>query len=109
MEVLLHALMIIVVGMRCFFTYGSFAWVGGVAVVPEYQHKKIGTKIMMRILEELKNRNIRTIRLDSTRAGYKLDKKLGFIEEYHCIRMRLGPTCNEDTSRIYGIPNYAKG
>ena len=84
-----------VVGMRCFFTYGSFAWVEDVAVVPEYQRKKIGTKIMMRILEELKNRNIRTIRLDSTRADYNLDKKLGFIEEYKTVTYEI-PTSNVD-------------
>jgi len=39
----------------------------------------------------------------------KLMEELNAKPLVHCIRMRLGPTCNEDTSRIYGIPNYAKG
>ncbi|WFO74825.1 GNAT family N-acetyltransferase [Desulfurococcaceae archaeon MEX13E-LK6-19] len=84
-----------VVGTGCFFIYGSFAWVGGVCVVPEYQRRGIGTRIMERILRELKTRGIETIRLDSTKAGYRLYKKLGFIEEYKTITYDLS---NIDTS-----------
>lgn len=78
-----------VVGTGCFFDYGVVAWIGYVGVIPEYQRRGVGTAIMRELLSRLESRGIQTVRLDSTREGYGLYKKLGFIDEYDTIAYTL--------------------
>lgn len=79
----------LIIGTACFYIYNSFAWIGLVAIVPEYQRRGLGTKLMEVVLNELRLRGIESIGLDSTEAGYRLYKKFGFIDEYRTIMYEL--------------------
>jgi len=70
------------VGAGCFFIYGNLAWIGYMGVIPKYQRRGIATSILKRILNELTERDVKTIRLDASAAGYPLYRKFGFVEEY---------------------------
>ena len=71
-----------VIATACYIPYKNVSWIGNVGVKPEYQRKGIGRRIMSELLSKIKTRSIR---LDSTSAGYKLYKDLGFEEEYKTV------------------------
>ena len=53
--------------------------IGNICIIPEYQGKGIGTKILKDKLEEYKDRNIE-IQCFKNNPVYKLYKKLGFVD-----------------------------
>ena len=68
-------------------TYGqTLAWIGMMLVHPNHQRHGIGTRLMQQALEYLRNRGVRSIKLDATPAGQPLYEKLGFIPEYNLTR-----------------------
>jgi len=95
-----------VVGMGCVFIYGHVAWIGCMAVKPEYQCRGIGSTILRNLLEIALSHGSRTIRLDSTSAGYNLYRKFGFIEEYYTISYEISKyEPSVDTSKVQ-VLNY---
>ncbi len=102
-----------VVGTGCYFMYGRLAWVGAVAVVPKYQRKGVGTKLMKKILSELETLGVKTIGLDATEAGYKLYRRLGFVDEYYTIMYDISSTLKIKVSTgssvevLNSIPEFA--
>ncbi len=78
-----------IVGVGCFYQHDSLAWIGAVATMKAFQRRGIGIKIVSTLIDELKKRNVVTIRLDSTEAGLKLYRKLGFVEKYKTIMFDL--------------------
>lgn len=60
--------------------YGSFAWIGLMAVHPDQQQHGIGGLLMADILNWLDQRGCPLLRLDATQAGARLYCKLGFVE-----------------------------
>ncbi|BCU71580.1 GNAT family N-acetyltransferase [Stygiolobus caldivivus] len=71
-----------VIATCCYIPYRDVSWVGNVGVRPEYQHKRIGKRIMTELLSEIKTRSVR---LDSTNPGIMLYRGLGFEEEYKTV------------------------
>jgi ribosomal-protein-alanine N-acetyltransferase len=59
--------------------YGAFAWIGSMAVLPEFQNRGIGRALMNDILAWLDDRGCPMVRLDASDAGAILYHKLGFM------------------------------
>jgi ribosomal protein S18 acetylase RimI-like enzyme len=78
------------VGMVGAIDYGSFAWIGMMAVLPKMQHHGIGGLLMSEILDWLEGRGCPLVRLDATQAGAGLYRKLGFVQA-GLTRMVLDP------------------
>ncbi len=79
-----------IVGTACYYVYGNMAWVGAVGVVRSMQRRGIGRALMERVLEELRSRGVvETVRLDSTEAGFRLYKSLGFKPDYETVMYEL--------------------
>ena len=71
-----------VVGTTTTTTYGSdLAWVGMVLVDPEHRRRGIATALMEKALVYLRERGVRTIKLDATPAGRPVYERLGFVPE----------------------------
>ena len=98
------------VGTACYFVYGGLAWVGAVGVVPELQRKGIGTRLMDAVLSELSEAGVRTVRLDASRAGYRLYRRLGFTDEYRTITYDLSgavlPAEAGDVEVLHTVPEH---
>ncbi len=69
----------VLLGMVGAVDYGKFAYIGMMAVLPEFQGRGIGRLLMEHILTWLDGRG-RPALLDATEKGYPLYKKLGFVE-----------------------------
>ena len=60
--------------------YGSFAWIGLMAVRPERQRQGLGNLLMRRLLAWLDGRGCPMARLDASVAGTGLYRKFGFVD-----------------------------
>jgi GNAT superfamily N-acetyltransferase len=60
--------------------YGSFAWIGLMAVRPERQRQGLGHLLMERILVWLDGRGCPMSRLDASAAGTGLYRQFGFVD-----------------------------
>jgi len=78
-----------VIGTACYTCYGSVAWVGLVGVVPEWRRRGVGTALMKEVLRRLRDREVATVRLDSTDEGLRLYSRLGFTPEYRTLLWEL--------------------
>ena len=58
-------------------TRGSISYV---AVLPEFQHQRIGSRMMKKIIEQAKKENLKTLTLNSRFYCVDFYKKLGFVE-----------------------------
>ena len=98
------------VGIACYTIYDGLAWVGLVGVVPELQRRGIGTRLMREVLNKLRGAGVTTIRLDASKAGHGLYRRLGFVDEYKTITYDIGdarlPTNVEGVEVSHDIPEY---
>jgi len=69
------------VGMVGAVDYGAFAYVGLLAVHPNFQGRRIGRVLMERILAWVDEHGCHNAVLDASEAGRLLYTKLGFVEE----------------------------
>ena len=69
-----------IVGMVGAVDFGSFAYIGMMAVEPELQNRGIGRQLMQHLLNWLDERGTPTSLLDATNAGFPLYQKVGFTE-----------------------------
>jgi predicted N-acetyltransferase YhbS len=60
--------------------YGSFAWIGLMAVRPERQRQGLGNLLLGRLLAWLDGRGCPMARLDASVAGTDLYRKFGFVD-----------------------------
>lgn len=79
------------------------AWIGMVLVEKSFRHQGIGRMLLTNILGRLKD--IDSVKLDATPAGYPLYRKLGFVDEYKLFRMINPATGNipEPSANITSI------
>ena len=66
------------VGMVSIFDYGTFANIGALGVLPEFQGRGFGQKLMEHVEGWAKTRNIPSLILDATAEGARLYAKLGY-------------------------------
>ena len=67
--------------------YGTMlAWIGMVLVHPDFRRRGIGTALLRRCLDYLRERNIPCLKLDATPAGRPVYLELGFQDEWTLTR-----------------------
>jgi len=72
-------------------TYGNFAWVSMVLVLPEHRRKGYATQLLRVALADLKNRALTPI-LDATPAGREVYVQEGFSDTWGFRRLQLNET-----------------
>ncbi|MFH1718701.1 MAG: GNAT family N-acetyltransferase [Planctomycetota bacterium] len=65
---------------------GQAAWIAMVLVDVNSRGKGVGTTLLQASISYLKERKIKTIRLDATALGQPIYEKLGFVPEYELAR-----------------------
>ena len=81
----------VILGMVGAVDYGSFAYIGHMAVQPEFQSHGIGHRLMTHLLAWLEERGVPAL-LDASDKGYPLYAKLGFIEtDLVCVYVQTQP------------------
>lgn len=71
------------VGTVASIQYGmDIAWVSMMIVAEAFRGQGVGRRLLNTLLQQLKKRGYRTIKLDATPAGRPVYEKLGFREEY---------------------------
>jgi predicted N-acetyltransferase YhbS len=80
------------VGMVGAIDYGSFAYIGTMAVLEAWQRQGIGNALMKRLLEWLDARGCAMSRLDASVAGQHLYPKLGFCTDKQTHVFKLQST-----------------
>lgn len=63
------------------------AWISMMIVEEKYRGRGVGKRLMQAIIKKLKERGVKTIKLDATPAGKLVYVKLGFKEEYEIHRL----------------------
>jgi GNAT superfamily N-acetyltransferase len=72
------------------FINGKTGTLMNVYTYPEYRKKGIAAKLIMEIIKEAKNINVKIINLEATNAGIKLYEKIGFKEsEYKSMSIKI--------------------
>jgi GNAT superfamily N-acetyltransferase len=67
--------------------YGpTVAWIGMVLVHPDHRRRGIGTALLKRCIDYLRERGVRSIKLDATPAGKPVYDGLGFKDEWPLAR-----------------------
>lgn len=69
----------VLVGMVGSIIYSTYAYVGLMAVHPEYQRQGVGGALMGYLLSWLAQQNVPLVFLDASKAGQPLYEKLGFV------------------------------
>jgi predicted N-acetyltransferase YhbS len=67
------------VGMVGAINYGTFAYIGLMAVRPDVQRQGIGISLMQFLLAKLDGQKVPLVLLDASKAGRPLYEKLGFV------------------------------
>jgi GNAT superfamily N-acetyltransferase len=80
----------VLVGMVGSIIYSTYAYVGLMAVHPEYQRQGVGSALMVYLLSWLAQQNVPLVFLDASRAGQPLYEKLGFVpyDEVYVLQRR---------------------
>jgi GNAT superfamily N-acetyltransferase len=74
-------------GTATIIAYGAaVAWIGMVLVHPDYRRRGVGTALLKRCIEHLRERGVRSIKLDATPAGKQVYDGLGFKDEWTLAR-----------------------
>jgi predicted N-acetyltransferase YhbS len=60
--------------------YGTFAYIGLMAVLPEARSQGVGRALLQHVLSWLRQRGVTSVLLDATELGYPLYRSLGFAE-----------------------------
>lgn len=67
--------------------YGDrFGWIGMVLVHPDHRRLGIGSRLLLRSIDYLRDRGVRCIKLDATPMGRQVYLPLGFVDEYELSR-----------------------
>ncbi len=77
------------VGLVGMIDYGRMAYIGALAVLPEYQSRGIGRALMEHIIAYVQSRGPRVMLLEATPAGARIYLKLGFVTDGTTLVYRL--------------------
>jgi ribosomal protein S18 acetylase RimI-like enzyme len=69
----------VLVGMVGSIIYSTYAYVGLMAIHPDYQRQGVGSALMGYLLTWLAQQNVHLVFLDASKAGQPLYEKLGFV------------------------------
>jgi len=96
------------VGTTTTCVFGQVAWIAMVLVDINARGQGVGTQLLRHCLSYLKQREVKTVRLDATPAGQPIYQKLGFQAEYELARFegishpwRPEPTVPKATAEIF--------
>jgi GNAT superfamily N-acetyltransferase len=67
--------------------FGAVGWVGMMLVDPGQRRRGVGRALMLRALEFLESKGVRSVRLDATPMGEPLYRSLGFVPQFHLARL----------------------
>src|SRR5262249_8452375 len=67
--------------------FGPVAWIGMMLVEPDKRGRGLGRAVMVRALEFLESKNVRSVRLDATPMGEPLYRSLGFVPQFVLSRL----------------------
>src|SRR5262249_29903737 len=67
--------------------FGGVGWVGMMLVDPGERRRGVGRELMLRALEFLESKGVRSVRLDATPMGEPLYRGLGFVPQFHLSRL----------------------
>ena len=76
-----------VVGTTLCCTFGSIAWLAMVIVREDQRGFGLGREMVRSGLDYAAQRGVRTVRLDATRLGEAVYRKLGFVPQFELVRM----------------------
>lgn len=85
------------VGMISTTTYGDYAFVGSLIVLPDRRSRGIGEALMRHAVEHLQSIGIACIELDATFPAAPLYRRIGFRDKYLSLRF-LRPAGNDSAS-----------
>lgn len=71
------------IGIGAVFFYSTMAWIGYMGVDPFFQRKGVGNKLFVDLIDQIKEKDIRTVRLDASDLGRKMYLKFGLKEEFN--------------------------
>src|SRR5467141_2039363 len=91
-----------VVGVLTTTTYDALAFLGAVIVSPELRGKGVGKQMMEAALDHLRQRGVRTVRLNAYLNAVRFYERLGFHGEYEVIRWH-GRTTGRNASNVRPI------
>jgi len=74
-------------------TYERLGWIAFMGTEPGMQGRGIGSAMLANLMDQARDRGIRSLRLDATDAGIKLYARHGFIEEYPARRLEIPARC----------------
>lgn len=75
------------VGTATTIRYGErFGWIGMILVDTRFRRRGIGTRLVNRCIEYLRDRGVETVKLDATPAGREVYLQLGFRDEWKLAR-----------------------
>ncbi|HUV62614.1 MAG TPA: GNAT family N-acetyltransferase [Sedimentisphaerales bacterium] len=88
------------VGTTTTCVFDGVAWIAMVLVEKSVRGRGIGTGLLKHAIDYLKERNVKTIRLDATPAGRPIYEKLGFVPEYELARYEGKPVIDRPSSLV---------
>lgn len=70
------------------FVFGSVGWIAMLLVDEAHRHHGIGTRLLEHAVAFLKQRDVKTVRLDATPLGRPIYERVGFEAEYDLFRFQ---------------------
>ena len=70
-----------IIGIGTGIVFGNTAWLAHIIVNPEFRRRGIGRKIVIELLNIIKNTGCETVSLIATELGCPIYEKAGFIEQ----------------------------
>jgi len=67
-------------------SYGHAGWIGNLIVIPEYRNRGIGKELMVKAMNYLKKKGVKTIKLDAELRAVSLYRRLGFEQQCNSLR-----------------------
>lgn len=83
------------VGQVFTISYGELGWIGLLIVTPEHRGKGIGTRLMKKATNYLKEKGTKTIGLDAAEKAVPLYERFGFRKAYDSLRFQKQQTLNK--------------
>ncbi len=95
-------------GLGGFLAYGSFAFIGNMAVTPEVQGRGAGRAVLARLIDSIERLGVPAILLEATPEGEPLYRKFGFAAEHPTLAYsRTGPAPVGPASSPGGLAVHA--
>ncbi len=93
-----------IAGSGCAIVLKKTAWLGHIIVRPEYRRKGLGSMILSRLMDFLKERNIQTVSLIASNEGFPMYQKYGFVKTEDYLSFENNSENKLETPDCYIIP-----